>query len=184
MEKLHPHKILIIQTAYIGDVILATSIIENIAKVFPNAKINFLLRKGNESILKNNPHIENLLIWDKKNNKYFNLIKIIKNIRATKYDILINIQRFASTGLISALSNAKNIIGFKKNPFSFTFTKRIEHTISNVSNKHEIERNHLLIKAFLALSNGHLRGIIKAPSIKTGLPHCFYNHDTTSVVLL
>ena len=42
----------------------------------------------------------------------------------------------------------------------------------------------IINKSFLALPNGHLREIIKAPSVKTGLPHCFYNYDSTSVVLL
>ena len=43
-------KILIIQTAFIGDVILATPIIEKLQKFFPNAKVDFLLRKGNQGL--------------------------------------------------------------------------------------------------------------------------------------
>ena len=53
-------KILIIQTAFIGDVILATSLIEVLKKEFPNAQIDFFLRKGNESLIQTNPHIKNI----------------------------------------------------------------------------------------------------------------------------
>ena len=45
-------KILIIQTAFIGDVILATPLIEKLKNFFPKAEIDFLLRKGNEGLLK------------------------------------------------------------------------------------------------------------------------------------
>jgi len=50
-------KILIIQTAFIGDVILATSLIKACKAAFPEAQVDFLLRKGNESLVENNPHI-------------------------------------------------------------------------------------------------------------------------------
>ncbi len=40
-------KILIIQTAFIGDVVLATSIAEKLHFYFPSAQIDFLVRKGN-----------------------------------------------------------------------------------------------------------------------------------------
>jgi heptosyltransferase-2 len=60
------HKILIIQTAYIGDVILATSLIDEAKKQFPNSQIDFLLRKGNESRLVDHPNISKVYIWDKK----------------------------------------------------------------------------------------------------------------------
>jgi len=136
-------KFLIIQTAFIGDVILATPIIEKLHHFYPNAEIDFLLRKGNENLLKNHPYVSNLLIWNKKENKFKNLYKIIKLIRSKKYNYVINIQRFASTGIITAFSGGKIKVGFNKNPFSFLFTRRIKHEIG--SGKHEVERNIKLI---------------------------------------
>ena len=132
-------KFLIIQTAFIGDVILATPIIEKLHKFYPDSQIDFLLRKGNENLLRNHPYISNLLIWDKKNEKNKNLFRIIKLIRSKKYDYVINLQRFASTGIITAFSGSKIKVGFSKNPFSFLFTRKIKHEIGN--GKHEIERN-------------------------------------------
>ncbi len=140
-------KILIIQTASIGDVILSTPVLEKLHNNFPDSKIDFLLRKGTESLFENHPFLNDLIIWDKSKNKYRNLFHIIKKLRSDKYDFLINIQRFASTGLITALSGAKTTIGFDKNPFSFLFTKSIKHIIGNVNEyKHEIDRNLELIK--------------------------------------
>lgn len=141
-------KILIIQTAFIGDVILATSLLEKLHQ-FKIEKIDFLLRKGNEGLLVNHPFLNKIYIWDKKNNKYSGLFSIIADIRKEKYDYVINLQRFFSTGLITALSGAKTKIGFQKNPLSFLFTLRYPHVIDVNSNIHEIQRNMLLLETLV-----------------------------------
>ncbi|MBU8892031.1 MAG: glycosyltransferase family 9 protein [Bacteroidales bacterium] len=136
-------KFLIIQTAFIGDVILATPVTEKLHAFYPDSQIDFLLRKGNENLLRNHPFVSNILIWDKKKEKKKNLFRIIKLVRAKKYDYVINLQRFASTGIITALSGGKITVGFNKNPFSPFFTRRIKHKIGG--GEHEIERNIKLI---------------------------------------
>jgi heptosyltransferase-2 len=134
---------LIIQPAFIGDVILATSVIEKLHATYPDAAIDFLLRKGNETLLTNHPHLRNVLIWNKKEGKIKNLLKLITKVRSLKYDTVVNIHRFASSGLITAFSGAKEKIGFDKNPWSFTFSHSVKHELD--SGLHEIDRNQKLI---------------------------------------
>ena len=142
-------KFLIIQTAFIGDVILATVLIEKLHTDFPDAKIDFLLRKGNEGLLLNHPYLNAVLIWNKKENKTKNLFALIKIIQKNKYDKVINVQRFFSTGLLTALSGAKEKIGFDKNPLSFLFDVKVKHVIGTKENPvHEVQRNLSLIKHF------------------------------------
>lgn len=113
---------------------------------FPDASLDFLLRKGNESLFSGHPYLNRVLIWDKKTNKNRNLVKVIKEVRKTKYDKVINLQRFASSGLITFFSGAKEKIGFDKNPFSFCYTRKIKHIIGD--GRHEVERNLELIASF------------------------------------
>lgn len=139
-------KILIIQTAFIGDAILGTAALESLHHLYPEAELSYLVRKGNESILNNHPFVKEVLIFDKKN-KYKNLIHLIQTIRSRKYDLVINLQRFFTTGLITVLSGGKTTIGFDKNPLSFLFSKKANHFINKKDNyKHEIERNWDLLK--------------------------------------
>jgi lipopolysaccharide heptosyltransferase II len=137
------NRVLIIQTAFIGDVILATGLIESLKEKHPFAKIDFLLRKGNEGILTDHPHINELIIWDKSNKKYRHLRKIGRQIRKTNYDLVLNLQRFASSGYLTWNSRSKIKVGFTKNPLAFSFTHKVKHLIGE--NKHEIERNHELL---------------------------------------
>jgi heptosyltransferase-2 len=137
-------KILLLQTAFIGDVILATSLAEKLHQTFPEAQIDFMLRKGNEGLFKGHPFIHNIWVWDKKEGKYSNLFKLLTPIRAERYDLLVNVQRFATTGLFSILAGAKDVVGFSKNPFSPFFTHRVPHQIGG--GFHEVERNLRLIE--------------------------------------
>jgi heptosyltransferase-2 len=141
-----PRKILIIQTAFIGDVILATSLIEKIHEHLPKAQIDILVRKGNEALLLNNPYINEVFIWNKQIGKYKHLYQLLKQIRTENYDAVVNTQRFGATGMLTALSGAPIRSGFAKNPFSFGFTHSATHNIGDGT--HEIERNQKLISFF------------------------------------
>lgn len=139
-------KILIIQTAFIGDVILATPLIEKLHHFFPETQIDFLLRKGNEDLFINHPYLHNIIVWDKKINKFKNLLRVLKQIRSYRYDTVINLQRFFSTGFLTVFSKGQEKIGFNKNPLSLFFTKSIKHLLANnKKNPHEAERNLSLI---------------------------------------
>ena len=139
------NKILIIQTAFLGDVVLATALVEKLHAFYPEASIDFLLRKGNEGLLKEHPLLRQVLVWNKQEGKYKSLWKLLQQIRAEQYDLVVNVQRFGATGLLTAFSGAKQTVGFEKNPFSRLFTRRYVHDVD--SGTHEVERNDLLIQS-------------------------------------
>ena len=60
---------LVVQTAFIGDVVLATPLVEKLNRFFPGAGIDLLVRKGNEKLLSGHPYIRNVLVWDKTRQK-------------------------------------------------------------------------------------------------------------------
>lgn len=143
--------VLIIQTAFIGDVILSTVLVENIKRNFPDAKIDFLTKKGNESLLENHPYLSNVFTWNKKEGKYRHLFQLLKTIRRQRYDLIINVQRFAATGLLAGLSGAKQIIGYNKNPFKFLFTHRVAHRLGeDYPFVHEISRCNDLLETIVS----------------------------------
>jgi heptosyltransferase II len=139
-------RILIIQTAFLGDVILATPLAEKLHHLFPDAKIDFLLRKGCESLLENHPFINEVIIRNKEENKTRNLFRTRTYLRSKKYDLIINAHRYFSSGFLTAFSGAKKTAGFSKNPLSVFFSVRTKHIIGKAGNPvHEIDRNLSLI---------------------------------------
>jgi heptosyltransferase-2 len=139
-------RFLIIQTAFLGDVVLATPLIEKLRAFYPEDRIDFLVRKGNESLLKDHPLLDDLLVWNKQEHKMRNLWGMMREVRSRKYDYVINVQRFASSGLITVFSKAYTI-GFDKNPLSRYFTEKKPHVIGSDPKhyQHEVQRNLSLI---------------------------------------
>lgn len=132
-------KFLLIQTAFLGDVVLATPVISELYRLHPQARIDVLVRKGNESLLENNPYINRVYTFDKKQGKFQSMFRLGKEFRASHYDEVINLQRYFSSGLIAVLSRGKNLIGFDKNPLSFFYNRRLKHDLK--SGIHEVSRN-------------------------------------------
>lgn len=139
--------ILIIQTAFIGDAILASSLAETLHTQFPSAKLSLLVRQGNEGIYSQHPYLEEVLIWNKKEKKIRNLFSLLSTIRSRRFDCVINCHRFASSGLLTAFSGARHKAGYKQNPFSFLFDTAIRHSLSE--GLHETQRYHQLIADFV-----------------------------------
>lgn len=144
-------RILVIQTAFIGDVVLATAMFENLHAAYPASQIDILVRQGANELFIDHPYINAVHVWDKKKNKYQHLFQIIKTIRRIKYDVVINVQRYVATGMITVLSGAKKTIGFDKNPLSFLFSETVKHSFgpgakaTGAEALHETSRNHTLL---------------------------------------
>lgn len=138
-------KIGVIQTAFIGDVVLSTALIESLHAKYPAAQIDMVVRKGNEALFAQHPFVRKVMVWDKQQKKYTNWLKVLQALRYEQYDVLVNVQRYAATGLWTALSKAKIKIGFNKNPFSFLFTHKVKHEAMQPG-LHEIQKNHALLK--------------------------------------
>jgi len=145
-------RILIIQTAFLGDVILATGLVEKVHQHYPETEIDFLVRKGYESLFEDHPKIHRLIVFDKSQRKFFNLIGVIREVRSRKYNMIINVQRYFTSGIITAVSGSIISIGFDKNPLSYFFTHKIKHEYKG---DHEIERNHQLVAWFTDNQSGY-----------------------------
>lgn len=134
---------LLIQTAFIGDVILATALVEYLHHTAPATPIDVLVRRGNEGLLLGHPHIRQVLVWDKKTKKYPHLLRLLGQIKRAQYGRVVTLQRFASTGFLTAFSGAAARVGFAENPFSRLFTRRVPHRIGDGT--HEVQRNLQLL---------------------------------------
>lgn len=138
-------KILVVQTAFIGDVVLGLSVLQTLKGRFPDAEIHYLTRAGNESVAFNHPAITKIWKWEKRQNKISNYLSLLMQIRREKFDWVINLHRFFSSGFLTVFSGAGRKTGFDKNPLSFLFDERFPHEISPQNPTHEIVRNFQLL---------------------------------------
>lgn len=146
-------QVLIIQTAFTGDVILALPVAQRIRSEWPEATIHFLVRKGNENLLEHNPSIDKIWIWDKRQNKLSNLFSLLFQLRKFHFDLAVNCQRFFSTGFLMSLLKAKEKRGFSENPLSNFYSQSFPHTLSPKGTQnpiHEVNRNISLLSGLMS----------------------------------
>lgn len=133
-------RVLVIQTAFLGDAILGTALLERIHADHPDAQIDYLVRKGNESLFNGHPFLHSVFTLD-KGKKYSELLRLLKVIRRKHYDAVFNAQRFASSGFLTAFSNATIKVGYASNPLSLLFTQRVAHRLGAAfPTVHEVDR--------------------------------------------
>jgi len=138
-------RVLIIQTAFLGDVILATPLIEKLYDFYPNIIIDVVVKKGNEGLLYHHPKLNKIYVFDKTSGKLKSLYYLITQLRKHRYDAVINLHRFTSSGIITAFTKGKIKIGFDKNPLSFFFDEVVKHLFKK--GLHEVDRNLSLINS-------------------------------------
>ncbi len=133
-------KFVIWQTAFLGDLILTTPLIASLKKMYPDSQIDIITKPFGKEVLKENPHVNNIIIFDKRKNSN---IKLIKKLRKERYSIAISPHRSHRASYSLFLSGTPERIGFDKAGFSFLYTKTVPHRFDGI---HEIERNLSLLK--------------------------------------
>ena len=141
-------KVLIIQTAFLGDAVLITSLLEKIRVESPSSTIHLLVRKGLEDIFKAYPQGNFGQVWTyDKSNKLKSWWALRNDFTNEKFDQVFVAQRFFGMGLLSISIGAKKVVGFDKNPLSLFFDEKVPHEFGQ--GKHETERNTQLLASWL-----------------------------------
>ena len=120
-------KILLIQTAFIGDVILVTPLIYSLKKLYPDSSIDVMVIPQCAKLLENNPSINKIISFDKKHKGFWEFLSFIKCLRKESYDISISPHSSFRSGLIPFLAGIKKRIGFKRYIQQFFLTHKIAH---------------------------------------------------------
>ena len=136
-------KILVIQTAFLGDAILTTPLLRELKKLFPETLIDVLCIPQTKSIFEINPNVNSLIEFNKRkfSDKIFSIPKIILKIRQEKYDMAISIQSSLTSSMFMLLGNIKKRIGFSRQKF---VTIPIPHT----KGLHKIQKILRLLEPF------------------------------------
>ena len=139
-----PQKILVIQTAFIGDVILTTPLISALKKCYSNALIDFLTIPKSVDILKNNPHLNRILVFDKngRDKGISGLRRMAREIKAGAYDLCITPHRSLRSAYLTKSTNAGRRIGFDRLAWKWALTDIVRYRYDF----HEIVRNLSLLR--------------------------------------
>lgn len=139
-------KILIVQTAFIGDLILTTPLIRAAKQIAPQTHISVLAIPQSSEILSGNPDIDELLLYDKrgKDKGIFGFLRLLKALRKEQFDIALIPHRSFRSATLAYLSRISKRVGFDKSAGNLLLTEKAIYR----HNVHEVERNLDLLRSF------------------------------------
>lgn len=136
-------KILVIQTAFIGDAILTLPLIEKLKEKFPSDEIDILCIPLTQEIFAASLFVSEVLVMDKKkaHKSVLKLYKFTEEIKKRNYTKIFSPHRSFRTSFIVMQSGVRDTFGFS-NSSLFHVYKNVTDYKTNI---HEVQRNLDLI---------------------------------------
>lgn len=140
-----PKKVLIVQTAFIGDVVLATALVESVRAKWPGAMIDFVTIPTAATLLEKNPGIRRVISFYKrgKHRGILRLWKFARKMRAEQYDLALVPHRSLRSALLVWLARIPRRAGFDRSAGRWLLTDVVPYRQA-----HEVERNSDLLRPF------------------------------------
>ena len=138
-----PKRILIIKLRAIGDVVLATPVIENLKQHFPEAHLTFLTEEASAEVVRWNPFLDELIVLPLKSWKQLGFtkswrmqIKFYLNLRRKRFDLVIDLFGNPRSALLTWLTGASERIGYDFRGRHYAYNRVI--STRNKSIRHEV----------------------------------------------
>jgi heptosyltransferase II len=136
--------ILVVQTAFIGDVILTLPLVQVCKKLYPHAAIDVVVVPSAKELCLNHPDIRETIAFDKRgaDGGVGGLVRLSRVLKPRRYDLAIVPHRSLRSSLLAWLSRIPVRIGFDRSAGSMFFTDVVRYDRT----AHEIVRNLSLLK--------------------------------------
>ena len=106
-------KILLIRLSSLGDIVLTTPVIRAVRANFPHAHIAMLVAKQSAEILRENPHLNEIITFDRlaKDKDTGEMWRVVRLLRERKFTLALDLQRKFRTEILMYLSGATERVG-------------------------------------------------------------------------
>ncbi len=131
-------KILVVQTAFPGDIVLTTPLLSGIKRIFPGGRLSLLTTPQGCELLKGSGEVDTLIPYDKRgvDGGLLGYVKMIRLLRREGFDLCIAPHRSARTTLMVFSAAIPERIGFSDASLAALYTGRV----SRDGRLHEVER--------------------------------------------
>lgn len=145
-------RILIIQTAFLGDLVLTLPLIDASGRVWPDAAIDVLARAPYASFLALHPRVQRVIPFDKRgaDRGLSALFAGARRLRARDYQLALIPHRSLRSALLAALAGIPRRVGFSRTAGSPLHTDRVPRRLD----VHESARNLALLEPFRSQEDG------------------------------
>jgi heptosyltransferase III len=119
-----PHRLLLIQSRWMGDVLLCTPAIRALRGAFPGAHLSFLSEKPGADALAGNPHLDEILLLGG------GAVELQREVRARGFTIVVDFRSTGTTARVTGLSGASMRIGWRgRGPRNLAYTHLVPRDV-------------------------------------------------------
>lgn len=143
MTSAPPKRILIIKLRAIGDVVMATPVIENLRLAYPDAFLAFLTEEASADIVTGNPYLDEVIVLPVRTWRSLTLLtrwraqaRFYRSLRSRRFDLVIDLFGNPRSAILSLLSGAPHRLGYAFRARKYCYTKLIRPRGGEV---HEVE---------------------------------------------
>jgi heptosyltransferase-2 len=138
-------KILVVQTSFLGDVVLTTPLIAEVRRLYPNAHLAVLCAPRGKAILEGHPDIDEIIVYRKRGEggRRQSLWRMARELRRRGFTLALSPHKSFRTALLLFLSGIPRRVGFRQSAGWFLFHERINRD----STLHDAQRNLSLLAA-------------------------------------
>ncbi|MDO8748102.1 MAG: lipopolysaccharide heptosyltransferase II [Candidatus Omnitrophota bacterium] len=139
--------ILIVNPFGIGDVLFTTPLIHTLKDAFPEGKLGFLCNKRAAPLLRNNPFINEIFIYERDDFKQLLLVSklewlkgfssFIRQIKKARFDLAIDLSLSSNFGFFLWLAGIRKRIGYNYKNRGIYLTKSVK--LSGYEDQHVVE---------------------------------------------
>ncbi len=115
---------LIIQTSFLGDMVLTTPLIAWLAA---RGEVDVVCTPAAATLLANNPHVRDVIVYDKRgaDRGVGGFLRLASRLRAKRYDAAYHAQGSARSGALTRAADIKDRVGFASSAGRMFYTTRI-----------------------------------------------------------
>jgi len=120
-------KILIVNVNWIGDVLFSTPFLESLKKSTPESHLTCLVVPRCQEILEDNPHLDEILIYDEKGShaSLFGKLRLIQTLRKKRFDRVYLLHRSFTRRLLTFLAGIPERVGYAIKKGGFLLTEKV-----------------------------------------------------------
>ncbi len=136
--------ILLVQTGFIGDVILSSPLITALKKYYPDSTLTLLTTPLASDLYQNHPDLKEVLVFDKRKSQkgFWGLFEMAKELRSKSFDVVYSLHKSSRTSILLFLSGIKERYSFKESKLNFLYTKICKRS----DFEHDVLRNLAILR--------------------------------------
>jgi lipopolysaccharide heptosyltransferase III len=134
-------KILLLRLRLIGDVVFTTPLLGALARAYPDARLTYLVERDAAPVVINNPHLAEVIVVPRSRGvrRLFDDIGLARRLRATHFDVAIDLHGGPRSAWLTWASGARERIGYAIRGREWMYTRvvarppelRARHSVVN-----------------------------------------------------